>query len=335
MSARPVDPAGHRLPVFQQGNDTMIGYIVRRVLYSIIVIFGVMFTVFAVARLSPIDPVKYVLMQSGRSPGDVDPVEYAQMRHSLGLDRPILIQFVDYVGAVLHGDFGTSIINQGRTVRDIMGKGIPVSLQLAMMGLFLQFVIGNLIGIVAAAKQNSLFDRTVMSIAIVAGSVPQLVWGVIFITVFAVQLRWLPIRGWDHPKNWILPTLTIGVAGIASYARFGRAAVLEQANQDFVRTARAKGLQDRRVLFGHILRNALVPIVTFVGPSFAFLITGNFVVETMFGVPGVAYYAINSSIHGDYPVMQATVLLIAIMIMGVNLLIDVLYGIIDPRIRLH
>ncbi|HET7037387.1 MAG TPA: ABC transporter permease [Thermomicrobiaceae bacterium] len=313
----------------------MIGYIIRRVLYSIIVIIGVLFTVFAVARLSPVDPVKYVLIQSGRNPGDIDPVEYAQMRHSLGLDRPIMVQFVDYVGQVLHGDFGTSIVNQGRTVRDIMGSGIPISLQLAFMGLILQFVIGNLVGILAAAKQNSLFDRTVMGVAIVAGSVPQLVWGVVFITIFAVQLRWLPIRGWDHPKNWILPTLTIAIAGVASYARFGRAAVLEQANQDFVRTARAKGLRQNKVLFGHILRNALVPIVTFVGPSFAFLITGNFVVETMFGVPGVAYYAINSSIHGDYPVMQATVLLIAIMIMGVNLLIDVLYGVIDPRIRLH
>jgi len=315
--------------------SAMLGYIVRRLLYSIVVIIGVLFTVFAVARLSPVDPVKYVLQQSGRNVGDVNPVEYANMRHQLGLDKPILVQFATYVGGVLHGDFGKSIVNPGRKVSDIMGRGIPVSLQLAFMGLGLQFVLGNLLGIMAAARQNSLFDRLAMGIAIVAGSIPQLVWGVVFIVVFAVQLRLLPIRGWDTPKNWILPTLTIAISGVAAYARFGRAALLEQTRQDYIRTARAKGLQERQVLFGHVLRNALIPIVTFVGPSFAFLITGNFVVETMFGVPGVAFYAINSSVHGDYPVMQATVLLISVMIMAVNLLIDVLYGVIDPRIRLH
>lgn len=313
----------------------MLAYIIRRVLYSVLVIFGVLFTVFAVARLSPVDPVKYVLQQGGRNVGDVDPVEYANMRHQLGLDRPILVQFVDYVGDVLQGDFGKSIIQRGRNVSDIMGRGIPVSLHLALMGLGLQFILGNLLGIVAAARQNSLFDRLAMGTAIVAGSVPQLVWGVVFIVIFAVQLRWLPIRGWETPRHWILPTLTIAIAGLAAYARFGRAVVLEQMRQDFVRTARAKGLAESRVLFRHVLRNALVPIVTFVGPSFAFLVTGNFVVETMFGVPGVAFYAITSSVQGDYPVMQATVLMISVAIMAVNLIIDVLYGVIDPRIRLH
>ena len=312
----------------------MRAYVIRRVIYSILVILGVLFLVFAVARLSPVDPVKYVLLQSGRTPGSIDPVEYEQMRHALGLDQPIPVQFVVYVNNVLHGDFGTSIINQGRSVGDIMARGIPVSLQLALMGLALQVIVGNLLGVLAAARQNSLFDRLLMGVAIVAGSVPQLVWGVVFIVIFAVQLRWLPIRGWDHAVNWILPTLTIAISGVAAYARFGRAAVLEQARQEFVWTARAKGLTERSVLFGHVLRNALVPIVTFVGPSFAFLVTGNFVVETMFGVPGVAYYAVNSSIHGDYPVMQATVLLIAVMIMTVNLVIDLVYGLIDPRIRL-
>ncbi len=313
----------------------MLAYIIRRVLYSVLVIFGVLFTVFTVARLSPVDPVKYVLQQSGRNVGDVDPVEYANMRHQLGLDRPIVVQFVAYVGDVLRGDFGKSIIQRGRNVSDIMGRGIPVSLHLALMGLGLQFVLGNLLGIVAAARQNSLFDRLAMGTAIVAGSVPQLVWGVVFIVIFAVQLRWLPIRGWETPRHWILPTLTIAIAGLAAYARFGRAVVLEQMRQDFVRTARAKGLAESRVLFRHVLRNALVPIVTFVGPSFAFLVTGNFVVETMFGVPGVAFYAITSSVQGDYPVMQATVLMISVAIMAVNLVIDVLYGVIDPRIRLH
>ncbi len=312
----------------------MVAYLIRRILYSIVVIFGVLFLVFAVARLSPVDPVKYVLQQSGRNVGDVNPVEYANLRHQLGLDRPIPVQFVTYIGQVLRGDFGVSIINRGRNVSDIMGSGIPVSLQLAVMGLALQFVLGNLLGLLAAARQNSLFDRASMGVAIVVGSIPQLVWGVIFIIVFAVKLRWLPIRGWDGPKYWVLPTLTIAVTGLAIYGRFGRAAILEQIRQDYIRTARAKGLQERDVLFRHVLRNALVPILTFVGPSFAALIVGNFVVETMFGVPGIAFYAITASINGDYPVMQATVLLIAVSIMAVNLIIDLLYGVVDPRIRL-
>ena len=312
----------------------MIAYLIRRILYSIIVILCVLFLVFAVARLSPVDPVKYVLQQSGRNVGDVNPVEYANMRHQLGLDKPILVQFGIYVVQVLHGDFGESIINRGRSVSDIMGRGIPVSLQLALMGLVLQFVFGNLLGMLAAARHNSRFDRIAMGLAVVAGSIPQLVWGVIFIIVFAIQLRWLPIRGWNGPKYWILPTLTIAIAGLANYGRFGRAAILEQVQQDFTRTARAKGLREREVLFRHVLRNALVPILTFVGPSFAALIVGNFVVETMYGVPGVAYYAITASINGDYPVMQATVLVIVISIMTVNLIIDLLYGVVDPRIRL-
>jgi len=312
----------------------MIAYLIRRILYSIIVILCVLFLVFAVARLSPVDPVKYVLQQSGRSVGDVNPVEYANLRHQLGLDKPILVQFGIYVTQVLHGDFGQSIINRGRSVSDIMGRGIPVSLQLALMALVLQFVFGNLLGMLAAARHNSRFDRIAMGLAVVAGSIPPLVWGVIFIIVFAIQLRWLPIRGWNGPKYWILPTLTIATAGLGNYGRFGRAAVLEQVQQDFTRTARAKGLREREVLFRHVLRNALVPILTFVGPSFAALIVSNFVVETMYGVPGVAYYAITASINGDYPVMQATVLVIVISIMTVNLIIDLLYGVVDPRIRL-
>ncbi len=312
----------------------MIAYLIRRILYSIIVVFCVLFLVFAVARLSPVDPVKYVLQQSGRNVGDVNPVEYANLRHQLGLDKPIPVQFGIYVRQVLHGDFGQSIINRGRSVSDIMGRGIPVSLQLALMGLVLQFVLGNLLGLLAAARHNSRFDRIAMGIAVVAGAIPQLVWGVIFIIVFAIQLRWFPIRGWDGPKYWVLPTLTIAITGLAIYGRFGRAAILEQVQQDFTRTARAKGLRERDVLFRHVLRNALVPILTFVGPSFAALIVGNFVVETMYGVPGVAYYAITASINGDYPVMQATVLVIVISIMTVNLIIDLLYGVVDPRIRL-
>lgn len=311
----------------------MLTYVIQRLIHSIVVTFGVFLAVFVIVRLAPIDPVKYILRQSGRTTGIIDPIEYASMRHQLGLDQPMPLQFASYMNGVVRGDFGVSIINPGRRVSDILGRGIPVSLHLALMGLGLQFIFGNLLGILAAARQNGLFDRTAMSIAIVAGAVPPLVWGVLLIVVFALQLRWLPIRGWDTPMHWILPTLSVAIPGIAGYSRFARATVLEQISNDFVRTARSKGLLENQILFRHVLRNAMVPIVTFVGPNFAYLIAGNFVVETMFSVPGVAFYSITSSIQGDYPVIQATVLLITIMIMTVNLLVDLMYGVIDPRIR--
>lgn len=312
----------------------MLGYVIRRILYNVVVLFGIIFIVFAVARLSPVDPVRYVLANTGRSIGNVDPVEYEAMRHRLGLDRPILTQFVDYVGDVSRGDFGESVINPGRQVSDVLAKGIPVSLQLAGAGLLLEFVLGTLIGVLAAARQNSIFDRVTMSTVIIVGSIPLIVWGVIFIVIFGVQLRWFPIHGWSGPEYWVLPVLTITITGMSMFARFSRATVLDQIRQDFVRTARAKGLGDRGVLFSHVVRNAAIPIVTFVGPAFPLLIVGNFVVETMFGIPGVAYYAITSTIHGDYPMIQASVLLFAVATMTVNLITDLLYGVIDPRIRI-
>jgi ABC-type dipeptide/oligopeptide/nickel transport system permease component len=312
----------------------MLGYVIRRILYNIVVLFGIVFLVFAVARLSPVDPVRYVLANTGRSIGDVDPVQYAEMRERLGLNRPIPVQFADYVADVSRGDFGESLINPGREVREVLAQGIPVSLQLAGMGLVLEFVLGILIGIVAAARQNSLFDRLVMSVVIVVGSIPLIVWGVIFIVIFGVQLRWLPIYGWAGPQYWILPVLTITITGMSMFARFSRATVLDQIRQDFVQTARAKGVGNRGVLFGHVVRNAAIPIVTFVGPAIPLLIVGNFVVETMFGIPGVAYYAVTSTIRGDYPMIQASVLLFAVATMLMNLVIDLLYGVIDPRIRL-
>lgn len=311
----------------------MAAYVIRRLLANIVILFGIVFVVFAIARLSPIDPVKYVLQTTGRNVGDVDPVEYAKMRHQLGLDRPILVQFGLYLRDLSHLNFGKSIINPGRSVGEILAKGVPVSLELAGLGLASQVLLGSLIGVLAASRQNTLFDRVVMGTAIIAGSVPVLVWGVLLIIPFGVKLHWFPIVGWGGPKHFIMPVTALTIGGAAAYARFTRAAVLEEIRKDFVRTAEAKGLAGRSVLFRHVLRNAMVPIVTFVAPSLAFVIYGNFVIETMFGIPGIAYYAITSTIHGDYPTIQATVLIFAFVIMTINLLTDVIYGLIDPRIR--
>lgn len=313
----------------------MLRYVLRRIAYNVLILFGILFVVFAVARLSPVDPVRYVLATSGRSFGNVDPVEYAAMRHRLGLDRPIPVQFVDYVRNAAHGNFGESIINPGRSVGAILRRGIPVSIELAGMGLIGEFVVGTVLGAVAAGRQNSLLDRTTMAVSIVAGAIPILVWGVILIVVFGIQLRWLPFHGWSGPRYWILPVLTISITGVSMFARFARASIIDQIRMDFVRTAQAKGLRERRVLFGHVLQNAAVPILTFVGPAFALVITGNFIVETMFGIPGIAYYAVTSTIHGDYPMIQATVLIFSFMVMTVNLIIDLIYGVLDPRIRIY
>lgn len=312
----------------------MLGYVIRRVLFSVVVLMGIITVVFFVARLSPQDPVMSVLRLNATARGQVNPEEYRRVRHQLGLDRPLIVQYFDYVSGLARGDLGVSIVQKDRPVSDILIQGVPASAKVALVGLGLQFVIGSVIGIWAAARHNRAFDRTSMAISIWLGSIPQLVIGVLLIVIFGVKLQWLPIHGWGAPKYWVLPIITLTVTGIAAYARFSRASTLEQINMDYVRTAKAKGLTERRVLFGHVLRNALIPIITFVGPSFAFVLTGNFIVETMFGIPGVAYYSVNSLIKNDYPVMQATVILWAVAIMIVNLVTDLLYGVIDPRIRI-
>ena len=311
----------------------MLGYVIRRVFFGVIVLLGIITLVFFVARASPQDPVSAVLRQNATARGQVDPVEYARMRHQLGLDRPLVVQYLDYVKGLAHGDLGVSIVQRNRTVSDILVRGIPASAEVALTGLGLQFLIGSLIGIWAAARQNRAFDRVSMAAAIWFGAIPQLVIGILLIVVFGVKLRWLPIHGWGTWRHWVMPIATLTITGVAAFARFGRASMLEQINQDYARTARAKGLSERRVLFGHVLRNALIPIITFVGPSVAFVITGNFIVETLFGVPGIAYYSIQSLIQNDYPVMQATVVLWALAIMIVNLATDLAYGVIDPRVR--
>ncbi len=312
----------------------MVRYILRRLLYSFAVLLGVLVLVFVTIRLSPQDPVKDMLRRSRSAQGNINPVEYAQLKHRMGLDRPLPVQFVDYIGDIARGDFGESYVQRGRTVNEILRRGIPVSLQIGLLSLGIQIALGGLVGITAAARQNSLFDRTAMAISIWLGSIPQLVVGIFLIVFFGVQLGWLPIRGWGTAEGFILPLATLSLYGIGQFARFDRAAVLEQLRQDFVRTARAKGLDERRILFRHVLRNALIPIITFIGPSIAFLIVGNFVVETMFGIPGIAYYAINALTRGDYPVAQATVVLFAAFTMAVNLVIDLTYGTIDPRVRI-
>jgi ABC-type dipeptide/oligopeptide/nickel transport system permease component len=312
----------------------MLAYVIRRVLANFVILLGIIFLVFAVARISPIDPVRYVLLSEGQSVDDIDPVRYEEMREELGLNDPIPVQFAAYLSDLARGDLGNSIINPGRSVNDVLRQGLPVSLHLALMGFAGQAFLGTLIGVLAANRQNSLFDRSVMSISIIAGSIPVLVWGVLLIVPFGVALQWFPFHGWGGPEYWILPVLALIVSGLAGYARFARAAVLDQLRQDFTRTAYAKGLPERRVLFGHVLRNAMVPIVTFIAPSIAFIVYGNFIVETMFGIPGIAYYAITSTVQGDYPMIQGTVLLFAFFIMTVNLITDILYGIMDPRIRI-
>ncbi len=313
----------------------MIRYLLRRLLYSFAVLLGVLALIFVTIRLSPQDPVKAMLRLSRSAQGNINPEEYAAMKHRMGLDRPIPVQFADYVGDVVRGDFGDSYVQRGRTVNEILGKGIPVSATIGLLSLGIQIVLGGLIGIYAAARQNSTYDRTAMAISIWLGSIPQLVVGIFLIVFFGVQLRWLPIREWGTAQGLILPLATLSLYGIAQFARFDRAVVLEQMRQDFVRTARAKGVSERRILYRHVLRNALIPIVTFIGPSVAFLVVGNFVVETMFGIPGIAYYSITALLQGDYPVAQATVFLFAAFTMGVNLLIDLAYGVIDPRVRIN
>lgn len=247
-------------------------------------------------------------------------------------------------------NFGPSFTSRSRTVNDIFREQFPISAQLGLMALCVGLIIGMPLGILAALKQNSLLDYFGMGVAIFGVSVPAIVLGPILVWIFGVSLKWLPPTGWGakppyvlgfFPSNLgpdffryaIMPSIALGLGSSAIIARLTRASLLQVIREDYIRTARAKGLAERTVVTRHALKNSLIPVVTVIGPMFAALITGTFVAETIFGIPGLGKYFVNSITNRDYPVIMGTILLYAILLVIANLVVDVLYGFLDPRIR--
>jgi peptide/nickel transport system permease protein len=312
----------------------MLTYVSRRILATIPVMAIVALFVFSLLYIAPGDPAA-VIAGDQASPADVE-----RIRASLGLDRPFLIRFGEWVWQILHGDLGTSIFTN-LPVAAMIAQRIEPTLSLMAVTVVFAVSIAVPIGVVAAWQADTLIDRAIMAFAVLGFSVPVFVIGYVLAYVFALQLDWLPVQGYTpfaegvEPwiKNLILPALALGCVYIALIARTTRAAMLEVLQQDYIRTARAKGIGQTGILFLHALKNAAVPIVTVIGIGIALLIGGAVVTETVFAIPGVGRLTVDAILRRDYPVIQGVVLLFSFVYVIVNLIIDLLYTVLDPRIR--
>jgi peptide/nickel transport system permease protein len=312
----------------------MLSYILRRILSTLPVMAIVALLVFSLLYIAPGDPAA-VIAGDQASPEDVE-----RIRQSLGLDRPFLVQFGSWVWHILHFDLGTSIFTN-LPVAKMIAQRIEPTLSLMALTLVLTILVAVPLGVVAAWKAGSWIDRTIMAFAVFAFSLPVFVVGYVLAYIFALQFEWFPVQGytplsngvWPWLQNLILPAFALGSVYIALIARITRASMLEVLQQDYVRTARAKGLGQQNILFVHALKNAAVPIVTVIGIGIALLIGGAVVTESVFAIPGLGRLTIDAILRRDYPVIQGIVLLFSFLYVLVNLMVDITYTLVDPRIR--
>lgn len=311
------------------------GFIIKRLLAMIVVIWAIVTIVFFLAHGSPYDPIRLVLGQRYNA------VSAARLRQLFGLDKPLWQQYVTYLGGLLHGNLGYSEEAQtlGQPVWNILSSGITVTLKLGGEALLLSLLIGLPIGLISAVKQNSFVDHGSQLLTMVMYAVPTFVLVPVCQLIFGAQLKWLPVTGWGDPgiqgiKEAILP-VTLYAAGLSGYfAKSFRSFMLEVLRQDYIRTARAKGLRQRIILYRHAVKNTLLPLASIVGPTIAFLIVGAFVIEFFFSIPGIGYITVTSVTQSDYPVIEATTVMLAAFVVIVNMLTDIFYAVVDPRVRL-
>jgi len=257
----------------------------------------------------------------------------AALNQKFGLDDPIYVQYITWAGNLVQGNLGPSYKYQDRTVNDIVADGIWTTVHLGVMAFLLSVIIGIPLGIIAALGHNRWPDYISTGISVVGIAMPSFVLALILVVFFGVTLRWLPTGGWKGPETWVLPTIALAGFPIAVIARYTRASMLEVTRKDYIRTAHSKGLGQGSVVSRHMIRNALIPVVTILGPTLAFLVTGSFIIESIFGIPGIGRYYITSIAQKDYGVLMAMTILYAFAVAFLNLVVDVLYAYIDPRIR--
>ncbi|HKP22655.1 MAG TPA: ABC transporter permease subunit [Dongiaceae bacterium] len=336
----------------------MLRFIVTRLGLVIPTFLGIILLTFVLIRLVPGDPVEVRVGERG-----ITPERHAELLHEMGLDRPLYVQFFDYVGGVLHGDLGISVITH-RPVMDEFLTLFPATVELAIFAMIFATLVGLPAGILAAVKRGSVYDHTVMGVSLTGYSMPIFWWGLLLILFFSVFLGWTPVAkrlGDDFfideitgfmlidtlldkdPSNQgafldalhhlILPTIVLGTVPLAVIARMTRSAMLEVLGEDYIRTARAKGLGVYRIVAVHALRNALVPVVTVIGLQVGVLMGGAILTESVFSWPGIGKWLVESISRRDYPALQGGVLVIAALVMAANLAVDLLYGLLNPRIR--
>ena len=304
----------------------MLKYISKRIIYLIPVLIGIVFLVFTIMYFSPGDPAKLIL-------GDRAPEEQvAALRHELGLDLPYYQQLFNYIKNAIHGDFGNSY-QLRMPVWDIIKLRFPLTLQLTTFTMLIAVLIGVPVGILSAVKQYSVIDAFSVIFALLMASIPAFWLGMLLMLLFSLNLGWLPSSGYEGVKWLILPSITLGFINCATIMRMTRSSMLEVVRQDFIRTARAKGATEKRVVFRHALKNAIIPVITVVGTAFGSSLGGAVVTETVFGLPGMGTQIITAIRQKDNPVVLASVIVIALAFSLVNLIVDILYTYVNPRIR--
>ena len=305
----------------------MRDFLIKRILLAIGVIFAIAAITFFVLNIVPGDPVRVMV-------GDMaDEATIQRVREQMGLNRPVLVQFVDWLGNMLQGNFGTSY-TQRKAVAALMGNALGTTVRLASLAYVFALALGLLVGVVAAVNHGKLVDKILMALSIFGISAPVFWVAVIFQIVFALTLKWFPLSGIKTPAAFVLPTIALGVRYAASIARVTRTSMLDVLSQDFMRTAEAKGIKKWTVIIKHGLRNALIPIITIAGTQLGDIFTGSILIESIFAMPGMGKLLLDAINQRDLPLIQGGVMYIALICVVVYLLVDVLYAVVDPRIRL-
>jgi len=312
----------------------MFSYTCRRLLLTVPVMLVVALFVFGLLSLTPGDPA---VLLAGE---DATPQDIARIRATLGLDQPFLLRFGDWLWRIVHGDLGSSLFT-GLPVSQMISQRLAPTFTLMIMTLIVSVSVAVPMGALAAWRHNSFYDRGIMMIAVLSFSVPSFVVGYMLAYTFGLEMRWLPVQGyvpfeqgfWSSIRSLILPTLALGSVYVALITRISRATLLETLSQDYIRTARAKGVTDKGILFRHALKNVAVPIITVVGSGVALLISGAVVTETVFSIPGVGRLTVDAILRRDYPIIQGVILMFSFLYVLVNLTVDLLYRVFDPRIK--
>lgn len=305
----------------------MFAYAVRRLGSAIPTLFIVITVAFFMMRVAPGGPFD----REKQLPPEIE----ANILKVYNLDKPLHEQYTDYIGNILKGDFGPSFKYLDFTVTDLILAGFPVSLRLGIAAILLAVIIGVTAGTIAALKQNSTFDYMVMGFAMTGIAIPNFVMAPLLALIFGVYLSWLPVAGWGGGalQYQVLPVITLALPQIAYISRLTRGSMVETMNSNFIRTARAKGLAEKIVVVRHALKGGLLPVVSYLGPATAAVITGSVVIESIFDVPGIGRYFVTGALNRDYPVVMGVVIFYAVLIIALNLVVDLIYGFLDPRVK--
>ncbi|WP_060204105.1 ABC transporter permease [Sporosarcina koreensis] len=302
-------------------------YIVKRLIGMLLTIWIIATLTFIVMKFIPGDPFA--------SDADVFPEEVLEnLRAAYNLDKPVPVQYILYMKDLITLDLGTSIVSDTRSVNQIIGSGMAASATVGLLAMAIALFFGILLGVVAAINHNKVIDYMSMIIAIIGISIPNFLLAPLLIKIFAVDLHLLPVASWGSWKHAILPALALSTTPLAVVARYTRSSMLDVLNQNYMKTADAKGLSTYKIVFEHGIRNAILPVITFIGPLFVSLITGTFVIEKIFAIPGIGRYFVDSIFNRDYPVIMGTTVFYSVLLVVILFLIDVSYRFIDPRIKL-